>query len=172
MRIAISVSVCLSVSSFISETTCSNFTTISAHVTRGRGSVLFGRQSSKLCTFGLLGRSHVFTRFFAADGVESVTKWTVVPVQPQIWTVAPFYAKPRRQSYARLVYRIYSGPLPKFNQLFSRPLPACRFLKLHHHPSVTFWTKKHRQSYRHADPRRQQQHALLATVRPWWWWFS
>jgi len=28
-------------------------------------------------------------------------------------------------------------------------------------------TRKHRQSYRHADPRRQQQHASLATVRPW-----
>jgi len=27
-----------------------------------------------------------------------------------------------------------------------------------------FQTSKHRQSYRHADPRRQQQHASLATV--------
>jgi len=30
-------------------------------------------------------------------------------------------------------------------------------------------TKKHRQSYRHADPRRRQQHTAirLATIRPW-----
>jgi len=31
---------------------------------------------------------------------------------------------------------------------------------------ITVVTRKHRQSYRHADPRRQQQHASLATVRP------
>ena len=47
--IAISVSVCLSVRSHISKTTCPNFTKFSVRVTYGRGSVLFLRQCNKLC---------------------------------------------------------------------------------------------------------------------------
>jgi len=54
LSIAMSVYVCLSVRSHISETTRLNFTKCSPRVIRGRGSVLLWRQWNTLCISGFV----------------------------------------------------------------------------------------------------------------------
>jgi len=64
-----------------------------------------------------------------------------------------------------LVVRLQWGLRFPDAEWVKRPVvfPTCRRRRL---PNKNI-TRKYMQSYRHADPRRQQQHTSLATVRPW-----
>jgi len=55
MRVSVCLSVCISVRSHISKTTCPNFTKRFVHVNSVRGSVLLWRQCITLCTSGFVG---------------------------------------------------------------------------------------------------------------------